>query len=323
MKILIASKIDPASIEKLKESHEVLSAFGAKEEELKSVIKDCEILIFRSGVKITADVMAAAPDLKLLIRAGSGVDNLDMNYVNQRGLQLVRIPGPGAKAVAEMTFALMLALARNLLEADRLTRQGRWAKNELYGSSLSGKVLGVLGAGNIGSYVGNMGTAWNMKVLACVEHPSADRAMQFEREGIQLTSSEELLSRSDFVSVHVPLKESNRNLINDKTLAYMKPEAFLVNIARGGIVDEAALYRALIEGRLSGAALDVHQNEGEGKISPLAGLKNVILTPHIGANTVDSQREIGEIVLNTVETFNPEAATVFVRADKVSANYSR
>jgi D-3-phosphoglycerate dehydrogenase len=315
MKILIASKIDPASIEKLKENHEVICAFGADQGTLKSLIKDCDILIFRSGVKISADVMAEAPDLKLLVRAGSGVDNLDMDYVNQRGLRLVRIPGPGAKAVAEMTFALMLALARNLLEADRLTRQGRWAKNEFNGYLLTGKVLGVLGAGNIGSAVARLGAAWGMKVLACVEHPSADRANQFERAGIHLISCEELLSQADFVSVHVPLKESNRNLINEETLADMKPGAFLVNIARGGIVDEAALYRALIEGRLSGAALDVHQTEGEGQISPLAELKNVILTPHIGANTVDSQREIGEIIVDTVETFTKEMAPVLAKTE--------
>jgi D-3-phosphoglycerate dehydrogenase / 2-oxoglutarate reductase len=315
MKILIASKIDPASIEKLKENHEVICAFGAKEEELKSLIKDRDILVFRSGVKITAEVMAAAPELKLLVRAGSGVDNLDMAYVNQRGLRLVRIPGPGAKAVAEMTFALMLALARNLLEADHLTRQGRWAKNDLYGFLLTGKTLGIVGAGNIGSVVAHLGAAWGMKVLACVEHPTSERAKKFEQAGIHLTNCEELLYQSDFVSVHVPLKESNRNLINEKTLAYMKPTAFLVNIARGGIVDEAALFRALTEGRLSGAALDVHQNEGEGKVSSLASLKNVILTPHIGANTVDSQREIGEIIVETVEAFSTETETVLLKAE--------
>lgn len=315
MNILIASKIDLDAIEKLKENNDVICAFGAKEEELKSAIKDRDILVFRSGVKITAEVMAAAQDLKLLLRAGSGVDNLDMDYVNQRGLRLVRIPGPGAKAVAEMTFALMLALARSLLEADHLTRQGRWAKNEFNGHLLTGKVLGVIGAGNIGSVVAHLGKAWGMKVLACVEHPSSDRAKQFEREGIRLTTCEELLKQADFVSVHVPLKESNRNFINDEMLAYMKPGAFLVNIARGGIVDEAALYRALVEGRLSGAALDVHKAEGEGKVSPLAELKNVILTPHIGANTVDSQREIGEIIVDTVETFTKETAPVLAKTE--------
>ncbi len=315
MKILIASKIDPTAIEKLEENHDVICAFGADQERLKALIADRDILVFRSGVKISADVMSAAPDLKLLLRAGSGIDNLDVDYVNERGLRLVRIPEPGAKAVAEMTFALMLALARNLLEADRLTRQGHWAKNELYGFLLTGKVLGVIGAGNIGSLVGQRGAAWGMKVLACVEYPSTDRAKQFEKEGIQLTTCEELLSQADFVSVHVPLKESNRNLLDEEMFGYMKPGAYLVNISRGGVVNEEALYRALIEGRLSGAALDVHQAEGEGKVSPLAELKNVILTPHIGANTVDSQREIGEIVLDTVEAFKKEMAPALVKTE--------
>ena len=306
MKILIASKIDATSIEKLKENHEVVCTFGADKETLKSHIWDCDALIFRSGVDISADVMAAAPSLKLLVRAGSGVDNLDMNYVDQRGLKLVRIPGPGAKAVAELTFAMMLALARNLNEADRLTRQGHWAKHELTGYLLTGKVLGVLGAGNIGSLVGRMGVAWGMKVLACVEHSSLERSNEFEQRGMQLTTCDHVLAEADFISVHIPLKPTTRNFIDKKALAQMKSNAFLVNIARGGVVDESALYQALSEGRIGGVALDVHQAEGEGKISPLADFKNVILTPHIGASTFDSQKEIGEIILETIETFTAE-----------------
>ncbi|MEO8356037.1 MAG: hydroxyacid dehydrogenase [Chloroflexota bacterium] len=309
MKILIASKIYADSIEKLKEDHEVVCAFGADKETLKSLIWDCDVLVFRSGVEISADVMAAAPSLKLLLRAGSGVDNLDLDYISQRGLRLIRIPGPGAKAVAELSFAMMLALARNLLEADRLTRGGRWAKNELTGYLLTGKVLGVLGAGNIGSRVGRMGVAWGMDVLACVEHPSPERAKEFEQTGIQLTTDEEVIAKADFLSVHVPLTTSNRNLINKEALATMRPGAYLVNLARGGVVDEAALFHALTEGRLGGAALDVHQAEGEGKISPLAELKNVILTPHIGASTFDSQREIGEIIIETVKSFKTEQSS--------------
>ncbi len=303
MKILVASKIHPASLEKLKETHDVICAFGADKETLKSAIQGCDILIFRSGVDISAEVMAAAPSLKFLIRAGSGVDNLDMNYVEQQGLRLTRIPGPGAKAVAELTFAFLLALARNVLEADRLTRQGHWAKHELTGYLLRGKVLGVLGAGNIGSLVGRMGTAWGMKVLGCVEHPSLERAKEYKSIGIELATREQIMAESDYITVHVPLKASTRNFVDKDALALVKPGAFLANLARGGLVDETALYQALVEGRLSGAALDVHQAEGEGKVSPLAGLKNVILTPHIGANTIDSQKEIGEIILQTVETY--------------------
>ena len=310
MKILIASKIYPAAIDKLRENHEVVCAFSADKETLKEAIKDCDILIFRSGVDISAEVMAAAPSLKLLLRGGSGVDNLDMDYVNQRGLRLVRIPGPGAKAVAELTFALMLALARNVVEADRLTRQGHWAKSEMTGYLLTGKVLGVIGAGNIGSLVGHMGAVWGMKVLACVEHDSTERRQEFEDAGIHLTNCEELMAQADFISVHVPLKSSTRNFIDQDALSRVKPNAYLVNMARGGVVDEVALYHALVEGRLGGAALDVHQAEGEGKVSPLAGLKNVILTPHIGASTFDSQKEIGDIILNTVETFTMEQMTL-------------
>ena len=150
MKILIASKIDPDAIEKLKENHDVVCAFGANKETLKAAIQGCEVLIFRSGVDISGEVMASAPTLKMLIRGGSGTDNVDMEYVSRQGLRLVRVPGPGAKAVAELTFALMLALARRVVEADRLTKQGHWAKSEMTGYLLTGKTLGVLGAGNIG-----------------------------------------------------------------------------------------------------------------------------------------------------------------------------
>ncbi|HZD55468.1 MAG TPA: hydroxyacid dehydrogenase [Anaerolineales bacterium] len=303
MKILIASSIYSEAIEKLRAQHNVVCAFNAKEEELKMHIRDREVLIFRSGVQITADVMACAPELKLILRAGSGVDNIDLQYVNQKGLNLVRIPGPGAKAVAEMSFALMLALARNVLEADHLTRQGIWAKHQLTGYLLTGKVLGIIGAGNIGSRVGRLGAAWGMEVLGCVEFPTPKVAERLEGLGIQLADIDEVLSRSDFVSIHVPLKESTRKLIDAKALGRMKQGAFLINLARGGVVDEIALYDTLMEKRLRGAALDVHESEGNGKISPLAGLPNVILTPHIGAGTFDSQREIGEIVLKTIDSF--------------------
>lgn len=306
MKILIASKIYADSIEKLKENHEVICAFGADKETLKTAIQGCDVLIFRSGVDISAEVMAASSNLKLLLRAGSGVDNLDMDYVNQRGLKLVRIPGPGAKAVAELTFALLLALARNVVVADQLTKQGHWAKNELTGYLLTGKTLGVIGAGNIGSLVGHLGTAWGMKVLGCVEHLDLERTHVYDHAGIHLTSCEDIMAKADFISVHVPLKPSTRNFIGREMLSLAKPSAYLANLARGGVVDEEALYQALVEGRLAGAALDVHKAEGEGKVSPLAGLKNVILTPHIGASTYDSQKEIGEIVLENVDAFMAE-----------------
>jgi D-3-phosphoglycerate dehydrogenase len=310
MKILIASKIDSEAIEKLKENHDVTCAFGADKETLKSAIQGSEVLIFRSGVDISGEVMASAPTLKMLIRGGSGTDNLDMEYVNQQGLHLVRVPGPGAISVAEMTFALMLALARRVVEADRLTKQGHWAKSEMTGYLLTGKTLGVLGAGNIGGMVAHMGAGWGMNVLACVERRSPERKESFEKAGIELTSFERIMSEADFISVHIPLKSDTRNFVDKEKIGLMKKNAYLVNMARGGVVNESALYDALAEGRISGAALDVHQAEGEGKISPLAEFKNVILTPHIGASTFDSQKEIGRIILKTMDDYMAEQLTV-------------
>jgi D-3-phosphoglycerate dehydrogenase / 2-oxoglutarate reductase len=306
MNILIASSISKHAIEILNENHDVICAFNAPEDKLISLIKDRDVLIFRSGVQISAKVMNAAPNLRFLIRAGSGLDNLDFNYSQERGIELVRIPEPGAKAVAELSFAFMLALSRNLLYADKEWRQGHWVKSELKGYLLRGKVLGIIGAGNIGSLVGQMGSAWGMTVLGCV----ADNDYTPENEaflvskGIKLTAFEEVVSKADYLTIHVPLDENTRNLIDKRVLNLMKPGSYLLSLARGGVVNEKDLLEVLEKGdRLRGVALDVHENEGEGKISPFASLPNVILTPHIGAQTIDSQREIGDRVLETVEQF--------------------
>jgi D-3-phosphoglycerate dehydrogenase len=320
MKIIIASSIHKDAIDKLREQHDVVCAFNAKDDVLKKEIKDRDALIFRSGVQITAEVMACAPDLKLIIRAGSGVDNIDLEYVRRKQIHFVRIPGPGAKAVAELSFALMLALSRNVMEADRLTRQGIWAKHEMTGYLLTGKILGIVGAGNIGSRVGSLGAAWGMKVLGCVEHPSPVVAMRLQEMGINLTDMDHVLSESDFVSIHVPLKDSTRNLVDAEALAKMKPGSVLINLARGGVVDESALVKALERGHLRGAALDVHQSEGNGKISPLADFKNVILTPHIGAGTFDSQREIGEIVIESINSFMDGRPSKKIISDPITAS---
>lgn len=303
MKILVATPIHSETLDKLKVQHDVICAFNGSKEVLQAKIVDREAIIFRSGVQITAEVMECAPDLRLLIRGGSGVDNIDLDYVRDHGIHLVRVPGPGAKAVAEMTFGLMLVLARNILRSDRLLRQGRWTKHEMTGYQLRGKTLGIVGAGNIGSKTGELGVAWDMNVIGCVERPTPAIAERLSAKGIRLTDFDEVLATADFLSLHVPLKESTYRLIDADALARMKPGAYLVNMARGGVVDEAALYKALVDSHLRGAALDVHEQEGEGKISPLAALPNVVLTPHIGAGTYDSQSEIGDIIMETVTRF--------------------
>ncbi len=304
MRILVASPIDPSTIEKLRKQHDIICEYDASTDMLKELIQDRDLLIFRSGVQITAEVMESAPDLKYLVRAGSGLDNLDVEYVRRRGLQLTRIPTPSAQAVAEMAFAFMLAMSRRLFEADRSMREGRWAKYELYGTLLSGKVLGIVGAGNTGSRVGEVGATWGMEVMGCVERPSPERANALDEKGIRLTDFDEIISTADYVSVHVPYKDSTHHLFNADVFSRMKSGSFLINLGRGGVIDEHALWDALTEGdTLCGAALDVHEVEHEGERSPLADLPNVILTPHIGATVVDTQREIGRRIYEIVESF--------------------
>jgi phosphoglycerate dehydrogenase-like enzyme len=306
MNIIIASSISKHAIEKLNENHDVICAFNAPEDKLISLVKDRDLLIFRSGVQISAKVMGAAPNLKFLIRAGSGLDNLDVDYSNQKGIELVRIPEPGAKAVAELSFAFMLALSRNLLYADKEWKQGHWVKSELKSYLIRGKVLGVVGAGNIGSLVGEMGSAWGMTVLGCVakEEYTAENEAFLKSKGVKLTTFEEVLSKADYVTVHTPLDDTTRNMIGKEELKLMKPGSYLLSLARGGVVNEKALLDELTEGdRIRGVGLDVHENEGEGKVSPFASFPNVVLTPHVGAQTLDSQREIGDRVLESVQQF--------------------
>lgn len=307
MRILIASQIAPEALATLQARHDVRIALGASEADLSAAAVDREAIVFRSGVSIGPGVLAA-PDLRLLVRAGSGLDNLDLATVRERGIELVRIPGPGAQAVAELTFGLMIALARSIVLADRHLRNAHWAKSELVGYNLRGKRLGVVGLGSIGTRVATLGLAWGMRPIGVVAHPSEERARSFAAQGVDLADLDRVLEESDFISLHVPLDVATRGMIGADQLARVKPGAFLVNIARGGVVDEAALLDALQPGgRLRGAALDVHVAEGEGRRSPLADLPNVVLTPHIGAQTIDAQEEIGREVVAIIDRF--DAAT--------------
>ena len=302
MNILLASSIDAETMNALEEAHDVIHAFSAREEVLSDVVQDRQIIVFRSGVTISPAVMEAGANLELLIRAGSGLDNVDVDYARQRGLRLVRIPGSSAQVVAEFTFALMLDLARNVSLADRQLRKGHWPKAQLLGRLLTGKTLGVVGTGNIGSRVGEMGAAWGMRVIGCDKRQLNDAALR--AKGITPTDYETVLSEADFLTLHVPLDESTYHMIEARALSRMKTGSFLVNIARGGVVDEEALFHELTEGNtLAGAALDVHEREGEGTMSRFADLPNVVLTPHIGAMALDSQREIGRRMLELVDAF--------------------
>jgi phosphoglycerate dehydrogenase-like enzyme len=248
--------------------------------------------------------MSASHDLRLVVRAGSGLDNIDLDFARSQGIRVVRIPGMSAPPVAEFTFALLLALARKVTVADRLLREGHWPKPQLGGTLLHGKTLGVIGAGNIGGLVGQMGAAWGMRVLGSVDAPNGSVTQNLLGRGIMLADNERVLTESDFVCLHVPLDATTRHLIGREELARMKPGSLLINMSRGGVVDEGALYEALTtDGNVVGAALDVHETEGEGTISPFAELDNVVLTPHIGAMAQDSQRLIGDRVVEVLDAY--------------------
>ena len=304
MKVLLASPIDPDAVAVLEQRYDVRHAIKAEPAGLMDAIGDREIVVLRSGVQMTADVMAAAEYLRLLVRAGSGLDNIDVEYARCRQIQIVRIPGMSAPPVAEFTFALLLALARKVTLADRLLREGHWPKPHLGGTLLHGKTLGIIGAGNIGGLVGQMGAAWGMRVLGAVEDPNGAVAQNLLGRGIMLADNERVLSEADFLCLHVPLDATTRHMIGRDELARMKPGSMLINMSRGGVVDEGALYEALTtDGNVVGAALDVHEAEGEGTISPFAELDNVVLTPHIGAMALDSQRLIGDRVVEVLDAY--------------------
>jgi phosphoglycerate dehydrogenase-like enzyme len=311
MRILIAHPICPEAMKELCNRYDVAFIPNAKEGDLPKHIQDRDVLIFRSGLTVSSDVMKAGRKLKLLIRAGSGTDNVDMDYVQEQGIDFRRIPGPGAQAVAEFTFGLMLGVARHIVRADNLWRQGEWAKSALTGYLLLGKTLGIVGAGNIGARVGQLGAAWGMQVIGCIENPvtpARDRALA--QKGIRLTNFDEVITTADFLSLHVPLKDSTRYLMNKTVFSRMKEGSYIINTARGGVINEQDLYEELTTGgRLHGAALDVHEKEGDGKISPLAKLPNVILTPHIGAQAYDAQREIGRSILDILASYTKKNAT--------------
>lgn len=302
MKVLIASQVHSDAIRTLSRRHDVTCAFGPTPAVLRDLVRDHDVLVFRSGVTVDADILEGS-GVGLLVRAGSGLDNVDVDWCATHGVELVTIPQPGARAVAELAFAQMLALSRHLLAADRSMREGQWRKHQLEGRLLRGRTLGVLGLGNIGSVVATLGAAWGMRVIGCVERPTERLASLFRAHDIELLPLPDVVARAEVLSVHVPLTDATHHLVDRALLARMRPGALLLNLARGGVVDEAALYDALVAGRLGGAALDVHEREGAGQRSPLADLDTVVLTPHIGAMAVDAQREIGDRIVAAVDAF--------------------
>jgi D-3-phosphoglycerate dehydrogenase len=245
---------------------------------------------------VTERVLEAGRRLKVVGRAGVGIDNIDVAAATRLGVLVVNAPRGNIIAAAEHTIALLLALARNIPQADASVKRGEWQRSRYVGAEIRGKTLGVVGLGNIGSEVAKRAQGLEMEVVAYDPAVPRERAEQFN---VELITLEDLFGRADFVSIHAPLVERTRNLIDARVLRRAKPGARLVNAARGGIVDEAALYSALVEGRLAGAASDVFVDEPVGE-SPLLRLPNFIATPHIAASTVEAQASVAEDVAEEV-----------------------
>jgi len=294
MKILVTDKLADEAIQLLKNK-----GFEVKYEELDhdgimKEIAEYNGMIVRSRTKVTGDIIekGASGNLKVIGRAGIGVDNIDVEKATQLGVKVVNSPTGSTMSVAELAVAHMLSLARFVPKADSSMKKGEWLKKQLKGVELYGKTLGLIGSGNIAQHVARIADGLGMKTLVYSPHCTDEKA---ERMGAKRVTLEELLHQSDFVSLHIPHTKDTHHLINKEKLEIMKPGAYLINCARGGVVDENALYNALKEGKLAGAAVDVFEQEPPSKENKLLTLENVVLSPHIGANTKEAQIKAGTI----------------------------
>lgn len=279
---------------------EIDECVGLAPDELKKRIRESQALIIRSATHVTADIIDAAPNLRVIGRAGIGVDNVDVAAATRRGVAVMNTPGGNNVTTAEHAISMMLSLARSIPQATASMRAGKWEKSRFTGSEISGKVLGVIGLGNIGRLVADRAQGLHMKVLAYDPFITKDKAAEMK---VELAELDSLFARSDFISVHVPLLDETRNLIDAPALAKMKPTARLINCARGGIVNEDALADAIREGRLAGAALDVFAKEPPPPDHPLLQLDRVIVTPHLGASTAEAQVNVAVAVAEQVVDF--------------------
>ncbi len=290
-KVLISDALSPAAVAIFKErglAVEFQPGLGKDKDKLAETIDGFDGLAIRSATKVTAKILERAQQLKVIGRAGIGVDNVDIAAATARGIIVMNTPFGNSITTAEHAITLMLSLARQIPEADASTRAGKWEKNKFLGVEIFGKTLGVIGCGNIGSIVADRALGLKMRVIAYDPFLAAERALDLGVEKVEL---EELLRRADFITLHTPLTDKTRNIINAESLKLTKKTLRLINCARGGLIDEAALFEALSSGRLAGAALDVFVTE-PATDNPLFALPNVVCTPHLGASTTEAQENV-------------------------------
>jgi D-3-phosphoglycerate dehydrogenase len=295
-KILLTDGLDEKGQSILRASATVDDKSGISADDLLKIIPEYDALIVRGRTKVTAAIMDAAPRLKVIGRAGVGVDNIDLEAARQHGITVVNAPTSTSIAVAELTFGLLLALAREIPRADAAMKQGKWLKKELEGVELNGKTLGVIGFGRIGMEVGKRAAAFGMNVIA---YDPLIPEEEIKRRGAEPASLQDLYAWSDFISLHMPLTVDTRDMIGRQAFAQMKDGVRIVCAARGGIIDEAALVEALNSGKVAGAALDVFSVEPPG-LTEAVSHPRLIATPHIGAQTAEAQSRASEDIAHEV-----------------------
>ncbi len=289
MKILILDKISKEGIEMMKkEGIEVDLKMDFPREKIGEIIDDYDGVVVRSKTKLTKEILGGAKNLKFIIRSGVGLDNIDVKTAKEKGLDVFNTPEASSVAVAELTIAFLLSLSRFIPQATVSLRNGKWEKEKFQGKEVYGKILGIIGLGRIGKEVARRAKVMGMKVLGY------DPFVK-EVSGVEMVALDSLIRDSDYITLHTLLNEKTRNLINEKTIKEMKDGVFIINCARGGLIDESALYQALKSGKVGGAAFDVFEVEPPLK-NKLLSLENFICTPHIGALTIEAQGKIGVAV---------------------------
>ena len=299
-KVLISDELSPRAVEIFAERGcDVDFKPGLKPAELRAIVGNYEGLAIRSATKVTAEVLAEAKKLRVVGRAGIGVDNVDIKAATAHGVVVMNTPFGNAITTAEHAIAMMFALARQIPEASASTKSGKWEKNRFMGVELTGKTLGLIGCGNIGSIVADRAIGLRMRVIAYDPYLTEKRALDLGVEKVEL---DELLSRGEIITLHTPLTEATRNILSAEALAKAKKGVRIINCARGGLLDEAALAEALKSGQVAGAALDVFETE-PATDSPLFGLENVVCTPHLGAATAEAQENVALQIAEQMSDF--------------------
>ncbi len=299
MQVLVCDNVSSRGVACL-EAQSELNVTVVDGELTDKLLANAEALVVRSATKVTPEVMDRAPKLRVVGRAGVGVDNVDVDYATSKGIVVMNTPAGNTISTAELTFSMMMALARNIPQAHLSMKEGKWDRKKYAGAELSGKTLGICGMGRIGGQVARRAIAFGMRVIAYDPFLSLSKARELQVELLELN---ELMERSDFITVHMPLTEQTKDMINADTIQSMKDGVYIINCARGGIINETDIVAAVQSGKVAGCALDVYEQEPCPEDSPLRSEPNIVMTPHLGASTAEAQESVGIEVAEAITDF--------------------